>query len=545
MGISEMLSLCGGLALFLYGMHMMSSGLEAAAGDRMKQMLEKLTSNTIMGVVIGTVITALIQSSSATTVMLVGFVNSGIMDLSQTVGIIMGANIGATMNGVLLAVGIGDIAPAFAFIGVCLIQFTKDEKKNHIGEIIAGLGILFIGMNMMSSSMSALRNSPAFIGFLSSCSNPILAILVGTVFTALIQSSSASVGILQALAVSGVVDLHTGIYLMFGFTIGTCITAAIASIGTTANAKRTTVIHFLFNVIGTVIFVIFCQTMPVVDWIIRLTPNSPASQVANAHVIFKVVTTLILLPFSKQLVNLSVILIKDKKEDRRPTLMERAKLTAGYSMGTSAIIIRNIRDEINYMYDIAKKNVELSYDAVINNSSENMKVIRENEDHLDELNASISEYISNVLSIPMSRQDSDIITGYFRIVGNIERIGDHADNFAGYSRFFISRGLTMSDAAVDEVRHMKSLTVDTMEFLEGDRREDAGTMLINVSRGEQDIDDMTDEYRNRQMDRMRNGVCTAEVSVIYSEMLTDFERIGDHLLNIAEDFSKMYPAKKA
>lgn len=545
MGISEMLSLCGGLALFLYGMHMMSSGLEAAAGDRMKQMLEKLTSSTIMGVVIGTVITALIQSSSATTVMLVGFVNSGIMDLSQTVGIIMGANIGATMNGVLLAVGIGDIAPAFAFIGVCLIQFTKDEKKNHIGEIIAGLGILFIGMNMMSSSMSALRNSPTFIGFLSSCSNPILAILVGTVFTALIQSSSASVGILQALAVSGVVDLHTGIYLMFGFTIGTCITAAIASIGTTANAKRTTVIHFLFNVIGTVIFVIFCQTMPVVDWIIRLTPNSPASQVANAHVIFKVVTTLILLPFSKQLVNLSMILIKDKKEDKRPTLMERAKLTAGYSMGTSAIIIRNIRDEINYMYDIAKKNVELSYDAVINNSSENMKVIRENEDHLDELNASISEYISNVLSIPMSRQDSDIITGYFRIVGNIERIGDHADNFAGYSRFFISRGLTMSDAAVDEVRHMKSLTVDTMEFLEGDRREDAGTMLINVSRGEQDIDDMTDEYRNRQMDRMKDGVCTAEVSVIYSEMLTDFERIGDHLLNIAEDFSKMYPAKKA
>lgn len=545
MGISEILSLCGGLALFLYGMHMMSSGLEAAVGDRMKQMLEKLTSNTIMGVVIGTVITALIQSSSATTVMLVGFVNSGIMDLSQTVGIIMGANIGATMNGVLLAVGIGDIAPAFAFIGVCLIQFTKDEKKNHIGEIIAGLGILFIGMNMMSSSMSALRNSPAFIGFLSSCSNPILAILVGAVFTALIQSSSASVGILQALAVSGVVDLHTGIYLMFGFTIGTCITAAIASIGTTANAKRTTVIHFLFNVIGTVIFVIFCQTMPVVDWIIRLTPNSPASQVANAHVIFKVVTTLILLPFSKQLVKLSVILIKDKKEDKRPTLMERAKLTAGYSMGTSAIIIRNIRDEINYMYDIAKKNVELSYDAVINNSSENMKVIRENEDHLDELNASISEYISNVLSIPMSRQDSDIITGYFRIVGNIERIGDHADNFAGYSRFFISRGLTMSDAAVDEVRHMKSLTVDTMEFLEGDRREDAGTMLINVSRGEQDIDDMTDEYRNRQMDRMKEGVCTAEVSVIYSEMLTDFERIGDHLLNIAEDFSKMYPAKKA
>lgn len=545
MGISEILSLCGGLALFLYGMHMMSSGLEAAAGDRMKQMLEKLTSNTIMGVVIGTVITALIQSSSATTVMLVGFVNSGIMDLSQTVGIIMGANIGATMNGVLLAVGIGDIAPAFAFIGVCLIQFTKDEKKNHIGEIIAGLGILFIGMNMMSSSMSALRNSPMFIGFLSSCSNPILAILVGTVFTALIQSSSASVGILQALAVSGVVDLHTGIYLMFGFTIGTCITAAIASIGTTANAKRTTVIHFLFNVIGTVIFVIFCQTMPVVDWIIRLTPNSPASQVANAHVIFKVVTTLILLPFSKQLVKLSVILIKDKKEDKRPTLMERAKLTAGYSMGTSAIIIRNIRDEINYMYDIAKKNVELSYDAVINNSSENMKVIRENEDHLDELNASISEYISNVLSIPMSRQDSDIITGYFRIVGNIERIGDHADNFAGYSRFFISRGLTMSDTAVDEVRHMKSLTVDTMEFLEGDRREDAGTMLINVSRGEQDIDDMTDEYRNRQMDRMKEGVCTAEVSVIYSEMLTDFERIGDHLLNIAEDFSKMYPAKKA
>lgn len=544
MTLSDALSLMGGLALFLYGMHMMSDGLEAVAGEKMKKILESLTSSTIMGVIVGTVITAIIQSSSATTVMLVGFVNSGIMQLSQTVGIIMGANIGTTMTGVLLTMGIGDIAPAIAFAGVALIMFTKDSRKNNIGAIIAGLGILFIGMNMMSSAMSGLRDSQTFINIITTFKNPLIGVLVGAVFTALIQSSSASVGILQALAAAGLVTLDTGIYVMFGFAIGTCITAAIASIGMGANAKRTTVIHLSFNIIGTIIFVIICQLFPFVSMVEHLFPHSPSAQVANAHVIFKVVTTIILLPFAKQLVKLSQIIIKDKSEqDKRVGILERSKTISGYSVGTGAIAISLIRDEVNYMYDIAKKNVIMSFDAVINNTPQYDDIIRKNEDELDELNANISQYISGVIGNHMPPRDAEVISGYFRIVGNIERIGDHATNFADYTKFFINKGISLSDRATGEVRNMKDLTVSAMALLEGDRREDAATMLAGVVKAEQDVDDMTDEYRNAQMERMKTTECSAEASVVYSEMLTDFERIGDHLLNIAEEFAKMYPPR--
>ena len=544
MTLSDVLSLMGGLALFLYGMHMMSDGLEAVAGEKMKKILESLTSSTIMGVIVGTVITAIIQSSSATTVMLVGFVNSGIMQLSQTVGIIMGANIGTTMTGVLLTMGIGDIAPAIAFAGVALIMFTKDSRKNNIGAIIAGLGILFIGMNMMSSAMSGLRDSQTFINIITTFKNPLIGVLVGAVFTALIQSSSASVGILQALAAAGLVTLDTGIYVMFGFAIGTCITAAIASIGMGANAKRTTVIHLSFNIIGTIIFVIICQLFPFVSMVEHLFPHSPSAQVANAHVIFKVVTTIILLPFANQLVKLSQIIIKDKSEqDKRVGILERSKTISGYSVGTGAIAISLIRDEVNYMYDIAKKNVIMSFDAVINNTPQYDDIIRKNEDELDELNANISQYISGVIGNHMPPRDAEVISGYFRIVGNIERIGDHATNFADYTKFFINKGISLSDRATGEVRNMKDLTVSAMALLEGDRREDAATMLAGVVKAEQDVDDMTDEYRNAQMERMKTTECSAEASVVYSEKLTDFERIGDHLLNIAEEFAKMYPPR--
>ena len=543
MSLNDGLALFGGLALFLYGMHMMSDGLEATAGEKMKKVLEKLTSSTIKGVMVGTIITAVIQSSSATTVMLVGFVNSGLMALENTVGVIMGANIGTTMTGILLSIGIGDIAPAIAFAGVALIMFTKDEKKNNIGIIVAGLGILFLGMNMMSDAMTGLRNYQPFIDLITTFKNPIIGVLVGTVFTALIQSSSASVGILQALAMAGLVTLDTGIYVMFGFAIGTCITALIASIGTNANAKRVTVIHLAFNVIGTVVFVIACQFIPFVEIVEGMFPASPKAQIANAFLIFKVVTTIMLVPFTKVLVNFSKRIIKDKTEstDKRPTISERAKTIAGYNVGSSAIAINLIREEVNYMYDIAKKNVSMSFDAVISNTSEYDKIIRKNEDELDELNASISNYISSVIGNHIPARDSEVISGYFRIVGNIERIGDHATNFADYTKFFINKNTRLSERATSEVVNMKSISLEAMSLLEGDRRDDASIMLANVRRAEQDIDDMTDEYRNAQMDRMKTTTCSPEASVVYAEMLTDFERIGDHLLNIAEEFAKMYP----
>lgn len=277
MGITDILSLLGGLALFLYGMQMMSTGLEAAAGNKMKSILEKLTSNRIKGVLVGAVITAVIQSSSATTVMVVGFVNSGLMTLNQAVWVIMGANIGTTITGQLIALDIGAIAPIFAIAGVAAMMFVKSERVHHISSIFAGLGVLFMGMDMMGAAMEPLQDSEAFINLMTQFSNPLIGILVGAVFTAVIQSSSASVGILQALAATGMIPLSSAVYVLFGQNIGTCITAVLASIGTKVNARRTTVIHLMFNIIGTTIFTIVCMTTPYVELVESLTPGDPVA----------------------------------------------------------------------------------------------------------------------------------------------------------------------------------------------------------------------------------------------------------------------------
>ena len=279
MTFNNLLALLGGLALFLYGMHMMSAGLEQAAGDRMKAILEKLTSNPFLGVIVGAVITAIIQSSSATTVMVVGFVNSQLMTLNQAVWIIMGANIGTTITGQLIALDASKIAPLVAILGVVMVTFMKNKKVNAFGEILAGLGILFIGMDMMKNAMVPLQQSEAFIHAMTTISNPVLAILLGAGFTALIQSSSASVGILQALAISGLIPLSSAIYIIFGQNIGTCITAVLASLGANRNAKRTTIIHLSFNIIGTIVFLIFVHLVPFVSWMETITTN-PAAQIA-------------------------------------------------------------------------------------------------------------------------------------------------------------------------------------------------------------------------------------------------------------------------
>ena len=315
MSIQSFFSLLGGLALFLYGMQMMSTNLEAAAGSRMKQILERLTANRFLGVIVGAGITAIIQSSSATTVMVVGFVNSQLMTLKQAVWIIMGANIGTTVTGQLIALDIGAVAPLIAFAGVALILFVKQKKVQFAGGIIAGLGILFLGMGMMSAAMIPLRDSRHFVNLMTKFSNPFLGILAGAAFTAVIQSSSASVGILQALAVSGLIGLDSAVFVLFGQNIGTCITAVLASIGgKTATPKRTTLIHLIFNVIGTAVFTLVCLVSPFTRWMASFTPDNPAAQIANVHTLFNIVTTLLLLPFGTQLARISEKLLPDKPQ---------------------------------------------------------------------------------------------------------------------------------------------------------------------------------------------------------------------------------------
>lgn len=541
MGLSQALALFGGLALFLYSMNMMSAGLEAAAGNKMKSILEKLTSSTFMGVIVGTVITAIIQSSSATTVMLVGFVNSGLMQLSQAVGVIMGANIGTTVTGLLITLDIKEIAPAFAFIGVCMIVFSKKENINHWGKIIAGFGILFIGMDMMSGSMSGLRDSELFVKIITEFSNPIIGILAGTIFTAIIQSSSASVGILQALAMSGVVTLDNGIYVLFGFTIGTCVTAVLASLGTSVNAKRTTLIHLMFNIFGTLFFLVICELVPFTTWFVNLFPNNPSAQIANAHLVYKVVTTIVLFPFAKQMVKLACIILPDKEAEKaRPSLAERCSHLSTYNIGNMAIIIANIREELEYMYSITKENIVMSFDAVLNNTMEYEAKLKENEDKIDTLNAQICQYISSIISKPMPDADSELISGYFRIVGNIERIGDHAMNFSGYVKYLTGHGMSFSERALSEIQKMKEVCMNSITAFDGDMRLYNIETLTEIAQVEQKLDDMTDKYRKAQIERMKTTSCAPEASVIYSEMLTDIERIGDHMLNIAEQFAQMY-----
>ena len=558
MGISEILGLLGGLALFLHGMQMMSSGLEAAAGARMKSILERLTANRFLGVLVGAAITAVIQSSSATTVMVVGFVNAGMMTLGQAVWIIMGANIGTTVTGLLIALDVGELAPMFAFVGVVLMVFIKEPKLQHIGQILAGLGVLFIGMDMMSSSMSPLRDSEPFIRIMSTFSNPLLGILAGAAFTAVIQSSSASVGILQALASSGVISYASSVFVLFGQNIGTCITAVLAAIGTNRNAKRATLIHLMFNLIGTAIFTTLFVLFPIAAVVegtlvlpgevgrtlSHLIPTDPMAQIAMTHTVFNITTTLVLLPLGNYLAKLAIRILPDQavetEDQESMTLAYLTPIQAGGKeggLGVSAIVIDQLRNELNRMLSMARDNVADSFRAVLARDQEQLVQVEQREEYIDFLNREISRYVSHLISIETNEQGSAVVSSFFTISGNIERIGDHADNLAGYTRMLVGKNISFSETAQSEISAMRDISLEAISAL---LHYQAGQpqWLSEVAQMEQKIDDMTDSFRRGQLQRMKEGTCNQEACILYSELLTDFERIGDHVLNIAEELTK-------
>lgn len=540
MGISDILSLLGGLALFLYGMQMMSNGLEAAAGNKMKQILEKLTSNRFKAVLVGAAITAVIQSSSATTVMVVGFVNSGLMTLNQAVWIIMGANIGTTITGQLIALDMGAIAPLIAFLGVACIMFMKSERARHIAGIFAGLGVLFIGMDMMSASMAPLRDSEMFMSFMTNFSNPLIGILVGAVFTAVIQSSSASVGILQALAATGMIPLSSAVYVLFGQNIGTCITAVLASIGTKTNAKRTTVIHLSFNIIGTTIFTILCMVTPFVSWMEALNAD-PVAQIANTHTVFNIVTTLLLLPFGNLLAEFATKILpeNDKEEETIQKLMYIRPFESNYPVGHTAVVLSQIEREVGRMMEKVKKNVEESYDAVLSGKTDALEEIENREDYIDYLNGEIARYIVGLMSVEMTEQDSRSINSYYMMISNIERIGDHAMNVAEYTKFMKKWDVKLTAEAKEEVEKMKEISVQTLSALKFSEPGAAKQILEKVGAGEEAIDAMQKKYLKQQIKRAKKGDCKAEAGIMFSELLTDFERIGDYALNVAQLYYEM------
>ena len=533
-----LLGLCSGMALFLYSIKITSGSLQTIAGDRLKNVLAKLTGNRILGVAVGAGITALIQSSTATSVMAVGFVNAGLMNLYQALWVIMGANIGTNITSQLIAFDVGAFAPVVALLGTFFCLLTKDKKLRSIGEAIAGLGFIFVAMSLMKDSMAPLSELDVVKDIFASINNPFIGILVGIIFVIIIQSSAAGVGVLQAMAMSAsgaqLITLEQAMFLIFGLNIGTCVTAVFASIGGSRNATRAGMLHMLFNVIGTAIFTAAYYILPVADWVRALSPNDVARQFANMHLVFNLASTIILLPFGTLIVKLVKLIVPDKGGDKGGVqhlkYLKPNMISTNNQLGTE-VLIRALCNEISRMLVMAGENVQMSIEAVLDNSEKKQQTINETEEYVDYLNKEISFYISNAIAFEMSEKDAVAMSALFKIAGNIERMGDHATNISGYANLLESKGLKLSDKAREEVAQMVRTTKDAYNILLGSK---PGSVHIKMAQMEQKIDDMTDDYREHQLERLKSGVCSGDACVIYSEMLTDFERLGDHMLNIAE-----------
>lgn len=524
MTLTNIISLLGGLALFLYGMQMMSGGLETAAGDKMKGILEKLTSNRFLGVIVGAVITAIIQSSSATTVMVVGFVNAGMMSLRQAVWIIMGANIGTTITGQLIALDIGAIAPILAFAGVVLVVFLKNPKVHCIGEIIAGLGVLFIGMEMMSGAMMPLRESESFISLMTTFSNPFFGILAGAIFTAIIQSSSASVGILQALAANGLIGLDGAVYVLFGQNIGTCITAVLAAIGTGREAKQTTVIHLSFNVIGTVIFTFICMFTPLVSLVGSFSPDNAAAQIANMHTLFNIVTTLLLLPFGTYLANFAEKVLPANKNNEEEDIFSSPLPTLSYQIGTSAILVEQIESEIEHIQNLAFKNINDSFSQLISFDKEREKSLLKREEKVDAINNKLSEYITEALGIEQNSENSFVMSIYYHLLIDIERISNYAVRIQGYSKN------KLNEQEKERINALQKLIISASKDLKDINKEEENYINIKA---------LCKDIKKSQIVRMKEKSISFELTLFFSQLVNDVERINEHILAIARDYNMM------
>lgn len=527
--VKILIELMGGLGLFIYGMKLMGDGLENAAGEGLKQILEKVTSNRIMGVAVGTIITAVIQSSSATTVMVVGFVNAGLMNLSQALGVIMGANIGTTVTAQLVAFKLDQIAPLFVFIGAAIVMFAKVKERIEIGNIILGFGILFTGMGSMTSAMEPISASPQFSNLILAVGdNWIIGILAGSALTALLQSSSATTGILIALASTNGITINLAIPILFGCNIGTCITAMLASIGTNKTAHKAALLHLIFNVVGTIIFIPFIGYLG--DFV-ATTSSDISRQIANAHTIFNITNTALLLPFGNYIIKFvnKVIPCEDKIEKMGPKFLDDRFLE------TPVIAAGQVIKETIRMANKAKKNVELSMTAFLNNDEEMIKQVYENEKLINILEESITTYLVKLSKCILSDKEKVIVASTFHVVIDIERIGDHAENIADLAVEKKNKKLKYSNEALEEINEIYNAVIDALNIAITAYATRDIQKAKTISNIENKIDSYQKNYRDRHIKRLYDGLCTANEGAIFLDLITDFERIGDHSTNIAEN----------
>lgn len=531
MSIQNFLLFAGGIGLFLFGIKFMGDGLELAAGSKLKKLLEVLTSNRFLAVLVGFVVTAVIQSSSATTVMVIGFVNAGLMNLTQAVGVIMGANIGTTVTSVLIALDLTDIAPLAIFIGVILMIFFKKKMTTHIGQIICGFGLVFLGMSTMSSSMEPLRDFQPFQDFIINANNPFMGVMIGLVMTGIIQSSSATIGILQALAGQGLVPIEFAVYVLYGMNIGTCVTALISTAGTKVNSKRAAVIHLLFNIIGTGIFMLITAYTPYIE-LLKMISDSTMVQISAAHIIFNVVSTVVLFPFANVLVKFSCWLVPGKEASDEEMHL---KYLDERILNTPPFAIVQVGKEVKRMAEMAQKNFAAAANALINMDVSEVEKISEREKAINFLNHKITSYLIKINSLDLLENDSKYIGSLFHVVNDIERIGDHALNLSEAAQKSVEDKLTLSDKAKEELR---DLFDTTQQLLSGAIEAfDKQTLTVDESfklyELEEHIDDLSDLYQNTHIARLNNMECTTEAGMLFVNTITDFERVGDHAINIA------------
>lgn len=531
--VFSILTLLAGCGVFIAGMNMMSDGLERSAGGGMKKLLGKLSNNRFAGVGVGVAVTAIIQSSSATSVMVIGFVNAGIMTLMQATAIIMGANIGTTVTGLIVSLSAFDVslyASVLAFIGV-MMTFIKKEKVKIVGSTLCGLGLLFVGLDAMSGAFNNAEIKGFFEDLLASIDFPLLLILVGALFTALIQSSSAATGLIIIMVGQGVIPVENALFIVLGSNIGTCITAILASIGASTNAKRTAFIHLMFNVIGTVIFtiILWVFTKPIVNALAGI--SNMQMQIAWFHVIFNVTTTILLLPFIKYLVKFATFVIKDKKVKAKDKDTPKLKFIDELLLSTPAIALMQVQKEIEYMASLSKQNLEKSYVVLTSQDDSKKDEILKTEENIDFSNNAITKYLIK-LSPNLDASDETRVAGFFHVINDVERLGDHAENFYEIGAQMKEAGLQFSETAQNEIKNMVEKTTEMFDIALDVFTTRNTTNLARLTELEKEVDLMKKDYTASHFNRLATGDCQVEVGAYFFSTISGLERIADHLINV-------------
>ncbi len=532
------INLLGGLGVFLFGMKIMGDGLENLAGEKLKGIFDKITSNPLKGVATGAIVTAIIQSSSAVTVMVVGFVNAGIMNLSQAAYVIMGANIGTTITAQLITFDFDAIVPLFIAIGAFLVLFTKKKNPKELGHIILGFGVLFLGLTLMSDAMSPLRESPVFTKLILSLKGHVLlSLLLGIGMTAIIQSSSAVTGILVALASVGSIPIDVAIPVLYGTNIGTCVTALISCLGTTKTAKKAALIHLFFNVIGSVIFLIPPVSNLLLTTVTTLTPGVAggvvAKQIANAHTIFNVINTILILPFTKYLVSLVNFLLPGKDEEE----VDGVKYIDDRLLETPTIAFGQVTNEIIRMGTLAKENIETALKGFTDNNEDSINKVYRIETLINTLETDITKYLVKLSNSDIGEEQRTTIAAYFHAVNDIERIGDHAENIADLAKNKLSRKVKFSKDAIDELKVMVNICIEALEHSIECFSDYSDKKALDVRALEEKIDTLEKDLKRSHIRRLNNGTCDAFVGTIFLDLISNLERVGDHAVNIAEILS--------